>query len=121
MINWVGARYLTDALTPRISRAGGTASIASTAGIGWKSNLERVKEFLGINGFAESRVWLEANPDLGVCCPSNGRFADPEEMAGPLVLLNSRLASFVSGNNLPVDFGYCAEVWMHQRDNLMGI
>lgn len=176
MINWVGARYLTDALTPRISKGGGIASIASTAGMGWKNNLERVEEFLGITGFAESRTWLEANPDLGsdaygfskqcmivytmmqagelarrdvrincispsptatafmdqltreidasalgVFCPSNGRFADPEEMAGPLVLLNSRLASFVSGNNLPVDFGYCAEVWMQQRDNLMGI
>jgi hypothetical protein len=42
-------------------------------------------------------------------------------MGEPLVLLNSKLASFVSGNNLPVDFGYCAEVWTQQRDNLLGI
>jgi hypothetical protein len=54
-------------------------------------------------------------------CPSNGRFATPEEMGEPLVLLNSRLASFVSGLNVPVDFGYCAEIAMGQRDNLMGI
>lgn len=176
MINWVGARYLTDAMIPRIVRGGGIASIASTAGMGWQSNLELVKEFLGVTGFAESRAWLEAHPDLNVdpygfskqcmivytmmqagelarrevrinCispsptatafmdqltrdfdrdaikvfCPSNGRFADPAEMGEPLVLLNSKLASFVSGNNLPVDFGYCAEVWMQQRDNLMGI
>ena len=176
MINWVGARYLTDAMIPRICSGGGIASIASTAGMGWKNNLELVKEFLGVTGFAESHAWLEAHPDLNVdpygfskqcmivytmmqagelakrevrinCispsptatafmdqltkdfdrdlikvyCPSNGRFADPVEMGEPLVLLNSKLASFVSGNNLPVDFGYCAEVWTQQRDNLLGI
>ena len=53
--------------------------------------------------------------------PSNGRYAVGADMAGPLVLLNSRLAGFVSGNNLPVDFGYCAEVVMGQRDDLLGI
>jgi hypothetical protein len=42
-------------------------------------------------------------------------------MARPLVMLNSALADFVSGLNVPVDFGYCAEVAMGQRDNLMGI
>jgi hypothetical protein len=42
-------------------------------------------------------------------------------MGAPLVMLNSALASFVSGNNLPVDFGYCAEVTMAQRDDLLGI
>ena len=42
-------------------------------------------------------------------------------MGEPLVLLNSRLAGFVSGLNLPVDYGYSAEVAMGQRDNLMGI
>ena len=53
--------------------------------------------------------------------PSNGRYATGAEMGEPLVLLNSRLASFVSGNNLPVDFGYCAELFMGQRDDLLGI
>ena len=53
--------------------------------------------------------------------PSNGRYATGAEMGAPLVMLNSRLASFVSGNNLPVDFGYCAEVIMGQRDDLLGI
>jgi hypothetical protein len=42
-------------------------------------------------------------------------------MGEPLVLLNSKLASFISGNNLPVDFGYCAELFMGQRDDLLGI
>jgi len=54
-------------------------------------------------------------------CPSNGRFAEPAEMGRALVMLNSDLAGFVSGVNLPVDFGYCGEVAMGQRDNLMNI
>ena len=36
-------------------------------------------------------------------------------------VMNSAMASFVSGVNLAVDFGYCAEVFMGQRDDLLGI
>lgn len=39
-----------------------------------------------------------------------GRNATPEEMAEPLVLLNSDAARFVSGVNLFVDYGYLAAV-----------
>ena len=53
--------------------------------------------------------------------PANGRFAEPEEMGRALVMMGSDLACFVSGVNLPVDFGYCAEVAMGQRENLMNI
>jgi NAD(P)-dependent dehydrogenase (short-subunit alcohol dehydrogenase family) len=53
--------------------------------------------------------------------PSNGRYATGAEMAEPLVLLNSSLAGFVSGVNLPVDHGYCAEVFLGAREDLLGI
>jgi len=39
-----------------------------------------------------------------------GRDATAEEMAGPLVFLNSRLARFVSGVNLHVDYAYEAQI-----------
>jgi NAD(P)-dependent dehydrogenase (short-subunit alcohol dehydrogenase family) len=177
MINFVGMRHLTEALLPRIPEGGAIASIASTAGMGWKANLARVREFLALGGFAAAEDWLRQGNDLGVpdaycfskqamivytmelagelarrnvrinCiapsptatafmdkltvdvdkaavtpfCPSNGRFATPAEMGEPLVLLNSRLAGFVSGVCLPVDFGYTAEVLTSRRDNLMNI
>lgn len=176
MINFVGLRHLTEALMPRISAGGGIASIASTAGMAWKSNLETVRSFLALEGFDAAEAWLKTEPALNadpygfskqciivytmtkagelakrnvrincispsptatafmdtltkqvpadaikLFCPSNGRFAEPAEMGEPMVLLNSRLAGFVSGLNVPVDFGYCAEVAMGQRDNLMGI
>jgi NAD(P)-dependent dehydrogenase (short-subunit alcohol dehydrogenase family) len=48
------------------------------------------------------------------------RNATPEEMAEPLILLNSAKASFVSGVNLWVDYGYVAQIRMGQRPGLLG-
>jgi len=179
LINFTGLRYLTENLLPRMQEGGGIASIASTAGMGWKPALDSVREFLALdNSFESARSWLddnlEAAPDgygfskqciivytmsmaqelarkgIRINCiapsptdsafmkqlkgegqipdeavelflPSNGRYATGADMGQPLVLLNSKLAGFVSGNNLPIDFGYCAEVVMGQRDDLLGI
>jgi NAD(P)-dependent dehydrogenase (short-subunit alcohol dehydrogenase family) len=179
LINFSGLRYLTEQLLPRIAAGGAIASIASTAGMGWKPNLAKVREFLALdNNLDTAAQWLRehsksvqdgygfskqciivytmtrarelAQRDLRINCiapsptdsgfmqklkgegqipeeavalflPSNGRYAVGADMAGPLVLLNSALAGFISGNNLPVDFGYCAEIAMGQRDDLLGI
>ena len=48
-----------------------------------------------------------------------GRNATPEEMAEPLVLLNSDAARFVSGVNLMVDWGYVASVEVGARTGLL--
>jgi NAD(P)-dependent dehydrogenase (short-subunit alcohol dehydrogenase family) len=48
-----------------------------------------------------------------------GRNATPEEMAEPLLLLNSDAARFVSGVNLFVDFGYLAAVEVGARPALL--
>ena len=176
MINFVGMRHLTDSLLPRIPSGGSVTSIASTAGMAWKSNLDTVKSFLALETFDAMKAWLEGEPQLNadpygfskqsmivytqmlagelakrevrINCiapsptasnfmtimsesipeavvknfaPAHGRFADPIEMGKVLVMLGSDLASFVSGVNLPVDYGYCAEIAMEQRDNLMNI
>lgn len=179
LINFTGLRYLTEALLPRLPEGGAIASIASTAGMGWKPNLETVREFLALdNTHAAARGWLADNaarvPDgygfskqciivytmsqaaelaqrgirinciapsptdsgfmtklkgegqipeeaVALFLPPNGRYATGADMGEPLVLLNSRLAGFVSGNNLPIDFGYTAQVVMGQRDDLIGI
>ncbi len=176
MINFVGLRHLTDALIPRLRAGGSIASISSTAGMAWKSNLPLVREFLALETFDAGEAWLKNPPALNadaygfskqclivytqtlagelakrgirincispsptasqfmvqlttqipedaikLFCPAIGRFAEPVEMGRVLVLLGSDLAGFISGVNLPVDFGYCAEVAMGQRDNLMNI
>ena len=179
LINFSGLRYLSEALLPRMDQGSAIVSIASTAGMGWKPNLEQVREFIALdNQLATAADWLaahaEAVPDgygfskqclivytlsmakelaqrgirinsiapsptdsafmkqlkgegqipdeaVELFLPSNGRYATGKDMGEPLVLLNSPLAGFVSGVNLPIDFGYSAEVYMGQRDDLMGI
>jgi len=48
-----------------------------------------------------------------------GRNATPEEMAEPLILLNSEASRFVSGVNLYVDYGYTGQVFCGQRPRLL--
>jgi len=170
LINFVGLRHLTEALLPRIIDGGAVASVSSTAGMGWKGNLDNVNKLLATTGFDEARAWLEKEKEIGadgygfskqcittytkvkrnvsINCISPaptktafmdkltehipeeaikmffapcGRYATSEEMAEPLIFLNSGMGRFVSGHDLVVDFGYAAEVEMGQRENLMGI
>lgn len=48
-----------------------------------------------------------------------GRNATAQEMAEPLILLNSDAASFVSGHALEVDYGFCGEVDVGLRPRLL--
>ena len=48
-----------------------------------------------------------------------GRVATPEEMAEPLILLNSEASRFVSGVNLFVDHGYLAAVEVGVKPGLL--
>ncbi|MDH4016713.1 MAG: SDR family oxidoreductase, partial [Actinomycetota bacterium] len=48
-----------------------------------------------------------------------GRDATPEEMAEPLVFLNSHAARFVSGVNLIVDFAYAAGIDVGDKQGLL--
>lgn len=48
-----------------------------------------------------------------------GRNATPEEMAEPLILLNSEASRFISGVNLFVDYGYTGQVFCGQRPGLL--
>lgn len=64
MINFAGMRYLTDALAPRLAPGSGIVSIASTAGMAWRSNLEQLDAFLALQGFEAPREWLESGIEL---------------------------------------------------------
>jgi len=48
-----------------------------------------------------------------------GRNATPEEMADPLIFLNSDAARFISGHALIVDYGYCGQVDVELRPGLL--
>lgn len=179
LINFSGLRYLTEAVLPRMNEGAAIASVASTAGLGWKGKLDEVQEFLALDsGLETASQWLAANPEqvadgyglskqclivytmtraaelakqgirINCICPSptatgfmeklkgegqmpdeiidmflppNDKYASGADMGDPLVWLNSRLAGFVSGIVLPVDFGYSAQVLTGQRDDFFGM
>ena len=175
LVNFVGHRHLTENLLPKMSKGSAIANVASLAGMGWRSNLETVRELVSTRNFDEAKEWLMANEDrnmgylfskqcliyytyhhastfakdeIRINClspittmtpmykhfeESNSkeflwdyfrapcdRFATPEEVAEPLVFLNSNLARFVSGQNLAVDYGYWGDVESGQRQSLVG-
>ena len=175
LVNFAGHRHLTENLLPKMSKGGAIANVASLAGMGWRSNLETVKELVSTRNFDAAKDWLLANEDrnmgylfskqcliyytcqrasqlakkeIRINClspittmtpmykqfeASNSkeflwdyfrapcdRFATPEEVAEPLVFLNSNLARFVSGQNLVVDYGYWGDVEAGGRQSLVG-
>jgi NAD(P)-dependent dehydrogenase (short-subunit alcohol dehydrogenase family) len=63
LINYVGARQLTEAVLPAIADGGGIAIISSEAGIGWKQHLALNLELLAIEDPAEAREWCAAHPE----------------------------------------------------------
>ncbi len=65
----------------------------------------------------------QSNVDSGVLSPYTGyagRYATPEEMAWPLLFLNSDLASYISGALLPADFGAGTEILAGLRNSPVG-
>jgi NAD(P)-dependent dehydrogenase (short-subunit alcohol dehydrogenase family) len=62
-INFVGHRYLIDRLleSDRLPRGSAIGFISSAAGLGWESNLEKIKEVLAISDWDESVQWCQEN------------------------------------------------------------
>ena len=66
MVNFVGLRYLTEALLPRMVDNGAIASITSVAGMGFKNNIQNVQELIAIEDFQAARKWCDENPTKAV-------------------------------------------------------
>ena len=60
-INFLGTRYLTEALLPRIRLGGGVTLIASSAGRDWADNRQLVDGLISTTAFAEGLDWLSKN------------------------------------------------------------
>ena len=172
-VNFLGLRYLTEQVLPRMPAGGAVASVASLAGMGWQAHLATITEVLDLPGFDAGVTWaaehldaqgdpyffskecvivytfrlaarLARDPGIRVNCVSpgpvdspmmvdfraavssatidwtasqaNGRLGRPEEMAPPLVFLNSDEASYVSGHNLLADAAFTAAMTTGQVD-----
>lgn len=63
-VNFIGTRALTEALLPRIVAGGAIASIASSAGWGWRRNLDRLRALIATEGYRAAEGWVGENADL---------------------------------------------------------
>jgi NAD(P)-dependent dehydrogenase (short-subunit alcohol dehydrogenase family) len=68
----------------------------------------------------ESGIDMAKDDGQGDYSGYSGRVAAPEEMARPLLFLNSDMASYISGAVLPVDSGMAIEVMAGFRANPVG-
>jgi len=62
-INFIGHRHMIDRMTAEgtLGRGSAIGFISSAAGLGWESNLERLKDYLSTPDFDSAAKWIEAN------------------------------------------------------------
>ncbi len=62
-INFVGHRYLIDKMLEagNLPRGSAIGFISSAAGLGWESNLDKIKEVLAISDWDETVTWCQEN------------------------------------------------------------
>jgi len=63
MVNFVGSRYLAEAILPRMVDGGSITFISSTGGYGWTQNMGIVNEVLATESFEAAEKWIEDHLD----------------------------------------------------------
>lgn len=64
MVNFVGQRYMAEALLPKIKDGGSITFISSSGGYGWEHNMGNVGALLETETFGEAEQWVEAHTDM---------------------------------------------------------
>lgn len=57
-VNYLGARLMLDGMLPRMNRGGSMVAVASTAALGWESNLELLSTLLAVEDAVALDRWL---------------------------------------------------------------
>lgn len=63
-INWLGLRHLTESLLDRIPAGGSITHVASTAGRGWRDNVDEHVALMAAATFEQGAAWVEANDSV---------------------------------------------------------
>jgi NAD(P)-dependent dehydrogenase (short-subunit alcohol dehydrogenase family) len=64
-INFIGHRHFIDRAIEKgyLGRGSAIGMISSTAGLGWRTNMDLVKEYLATPDFDAAAAWIEAHPE----------------------------------------------------------
>ncbi len=64
VVNFLGTRHLVEAMVTRMPPGGAVTTIASTAGLGWQSDLQGwLMELITTPDFDAGRKWCESHPE----------------------------------------------------------
>lgn len=63
-VNFLGARLLTELLTPRIRALGTVVSVSSTAGWDWEARKDRIAPLLATASFEEGAAWCREHETM---------------------------------------------------------
>jgi len=61
-VNYLGLRYLTSGLLPRMPAGGSIVNVASILGAEWPTRLDLHKQLAATEGFAAGQAWLDQHP-----------------------------------------------------------
>ena len=64
-INFIGHRHFIDRAIEKgyLGRGSAIGMISSTAGLGWRTNMDLVKEYLATPDFDAAAAWIESHPE----------------------------------------------------------
>lgn len=62
-VNFIGLRYLTEAVLPLMKEGGSITSISSLGGLGWTRRIPLLMELIAQPDYASAAAWCEARPD----------------------------------------------------------
>ena len=61
LVNFIGQKYMVEALLPRILENGSVSFISSSGGYGWENKIELINEYINLNTFEEQVEWVEGH------------------------------------------------------------
>ena len=62
-VNFIGLRYLTEAVLPLMREGGSITSISSNGGLGWTQRMPVLMEFIAQPDYASAVAWCESHTD----------------------------------------------------------
>lgn len=113
-INFIGHRYLIDALLTRdmLPRGSAIGMISSAAGLGWEANLKELKELLEISDWDAAVEWTQAHGKADYMSTKQAMCAYVASQAHPMLKRGVRINAICPG---PTDTPLAqanAEVWL---------
>ena len=121
LVNFIGARLLTESLLPQMPSGSAIASVASVAGMGYLMNMANVKQLLETEDFDSARAWCEANPEIANGYPFSKEciivhsLMQAKRLAASRIRINTISPGITETPMLPAFYDQVGKDWMDEN------